>query len=133
MPLVVDASAALAPALDEVRPQIRPMIIRIQAEAWVVPGIWWFEVRNGLLVNERRGRIAEQETARVLREFAQAAITVDAAPDEAALMELARRHRLTVYDAAYLELAVREGLAVATLDEPLARAARAENVSLVGE
>jgi predicted nucleic acid-binding protein len=47
-------------------------------------------------------------------------------------LTLARRHRLTVYDAAYLELALREALPMATLDEALASAARAEGVSLVG-
>ena len=48
-------------------------------------------------------------------------------------MELARRHRLTVYDAAYLVLALRKGVALATLDTMLAVAARAETVSLLGQ
>jgi predicted nucleic acid-binding protein len=48
-------------------------------------------------------------------------------------MSLARRHRVTVYDAAYLELALREGLPLATLDAALADAARAEGVALLGE
>ena len=59
-------------------------------------------------------------------------ITIDVDCDERRLMTLARKHRLTAYDAAYLELALREGIALATLDAELERAARAEGVTLVG-
>jgi predicted nucleic acid-binding protein len=55
-----------------------------------------------------------------------------AAAETARLLALARRHGLTVYDAAYLELALREGLDLATLDTELADAARAEGMPLVG-
>jgi predicted nucleic acid-binding protein len=57
--------------------------------------------------------------------------TVDHAPDESEVLTLARRHRLTVYDAAYLELARREALPLATLDSELANAARAEKVMVL--
>jgi predicted nucleic acid-binding protein len=60
------------------------------------------------------------------------AITIDASPNEFQVLTLARRHRLTVYDAAYLERAGREALPLATLDEGLAAAARAEQVALIG-
>jgi hypothetical protein len=53
-------------------------------------------------------------------------------PDEVTVISLARRHRLTVYDAAYLELTLREALPLATLHKALASAARAEGVSLIG-
>ena len=53
-------------------------------------------------------------------------------PDEVTIIALARRHRLTVYDAAYLELALREALPLATLDKALAGTAGAEGVSLIG-
>ena len=68
-----------------------------------------------------------------LRDISRLAITVDSSPNEIQVLTLARRHRLTVYDAAYLELALREGLPLATLDEALASAARAETVLLIGE
>jgi predicted nucleic acid-binding protein len=67
-----------------------------------------------------------------LRYLSRLAITVDGAPDAGQVLALARRHRLTVYDAAYLELAVREALPLATLYEALAIAARAEQVPLIG-
>jgi len=60
------------------------------------------------------------------------AIILDHSPDETAVLGLARQHRLTVYDAAYLELAMREGLSLATLGGALIEAARAEAVPLIG-
>jgi predicted nucleic acid-binding protein len=81
---------------------------------------------------ERQGRLTQLETARFLRNISCLAITIDSSPDEAELLTLARRHRLTVYDAAYLELAGREALPLATLDEELATAAQAEHVALIG-
>jgi len=59
-------------------------------------------------------------------------INVDQMPGEYAVLTLARRHRLTVYDAAYLELALGEASPLATLDEALASAARAEGLSVIG-
>jgi predicted nucleic acid-binding protein len=61
------------------------------------------------------------------------AVATDADVEEEALMQLARRHRLTMYDAAYLELALRKGYPLATLDAALSIAARAEGVVLIGE
>jgi predicted nucleic acid-binding protein len=60
-------------------------------------------------------------------------VTVDREPGEAEVLALAQRYQLTVYDAAYLELAQREGVHLATLDSHLASAARAEKLPLIGE
>jgi predicted nucleic acid-binding protein len=70
---------------------------------------------------------------RFLRNVERLAITIDGTPDESGVLTLARRHRLTVYDAAYLELAVRNALPLATLDAMLATAARSEGVPLFGD
>ncbi len=99
----------------------------------LVPTLWWFELRNALVVNERRGRIAERQTARFLRNVERLAITIDNTPDESGVLTLARRHRLTVYDVAYVELALRNALPWATLDAMLATAARSEGVLLLGD
>jgi len=99
----------------------------------LVPTLWWFELRNALVVNERRGRITEQQTARFLRDVSRLAITVDHTPDESGVLTLARRHRLTVYDAAYLELALRAALPLATLDAMLVAAARSEGVRRIDD
>jgi predicted nucleic acid-binding protein len=83
-------------------------------------------VANGLLIGERRGRITPTDTARILALLVALPIRVDAAGHERArqeVIELARRERLTSYDAAYLELAIREGLPLATLDQQLREAA----------
>jgi predicted nucleic acid-binding protein len=129
---VLDASAVIAWALREDDPRADLARERARIEDAAVPMLWWFEVRNALIVNERRGRLTEPLTARFLREISRLAVTVDRAPDETALLTLARRHRLTVYDAAYLELALREALPLATLDAQLAAAAQSEAVPLIG-
>jgi len=98
-----------------------------------VPAVWWFEIRNALVVNERRGRLHQADTARFLRNLTQLAIRIDRAPAEAALLALARQYRLSVYDAAYLELAQREGQVLATLDEALRRAAMEVGVGLLSD
>ena len=94
-----------------------------------MPGLWWFELRNVFIVNERRGRIDQATTRRALGLLASLPVQLDHAANETVLLALARWHRLTVYDAAYLELARREGLPLATLDDMLARAAQAEKSS----
>jgi predicted nucleic acid-binding protein len=60
-----------------------------------------------LIVNERRGRLRETDTALFLRKLTRLPIVIDRAPEEAAVLALARRHSLSVYDASYLELAER--------------------------
>ena len=132
MPFVLDASVALAWAfVDEQRPSAMRALTLARTEEALVPGLWWFEVRNALLVNERRGRLAESETAEFLEELARLRIAMDDAPDGRTLLALARRYRLTAYDAAYLELAQRVEAPLATLDIELVRAARAAKVALI--
>ena len=125
MPFVLDASIAACWAFeDEDHPVAALALERIRTDEARVPSLWWFEVRNTLIVNERRRRLTESDTAAFLRGLARLGVTVDRSPEEADVLTLARRHRLTVYDAAYLELARREGVPLATLDTDLATAAR---------
>ncbi len=129
MPFVLDASVTACWAFDdEDHPLAALAIERMRTDEAHVPALWWFEVRNILIVNERRGRLTVDHTATFLRALSRLGIAVDTSPDEAAILALARRHRLTVYDAAYLELARREALPLATLDSALAAAARAEGL-----
>jgi predicted nucleic acid-binding protein len=133
MPFVLDASIAACWAFeDEDHPVAALALERIRTDEARVPSLWWFEVRNTLIVNERRGRLTEADVAAFLRGLSRLGVTVDRAPDEAAVLALARRHRLTVYDASYLELTQREGIPLATLDTELANAARAEKLPLIG-
>lgn len=128
--LALDASVALAWVLEETDPRAALARQTVENGQAVVPRLWWFELRNGLIVNERRGRIDDLLIERFLRDLSRYAISFDDAPDGT---RLARRHHLTVYDAAYLELALREGVPLATFDAPLANAARAEGVPVLGE
>jgi predicted nucleic acid-binding protein len=98
----------------------------------IVPVLWWFEVRNVLVVNERRGRIDQAGSAAFLADLEKLPISFDRQTDSATVLALARAHRLTVYDAAYLELALRADAPIATLDQQLVRAARAAGVRLLG-
>lgn len=132
MPFVLDASVVACWAFDdEDHPVAALALERIRTDEARVPALWWFEVRNILMVNERRKRLTENDTATFLRELARMGVTVDRSPEEADVLALARRHRLTVYDAAYLELARREGVPLATLDADLTRSAQADAVALI--
>ena len=133
MPFVIDASIAACWAFhDEDHPTARITLERIRHDQAHAPSLWWFEVRNMLVVSERRGRITETDTAAFLSGLARLGVLIDRTPDEAVVMTLARQHRLTIYDAAYLELAQRENLPLATLDRALIEAARAIAVPLIG-
>ena len=83
------------------------------------------------MVNERRKRITESDTGFFLRDLAGLRIRVDREPEEAVVLRLARAHRLSVYDASYLELALRKAIPLATLDADLTAAARAEGSGLI--
>ena len=124
MPFVVDASMAMTWCFeDEATAYSRSVLETLRRSYAEVPALWRIEVKNVLLVNERRGRITTQGA----REFLQMLPPLD----DQVLFTLARRHGLTAYDAAYLELAKRRGLPLATLDKDLIRAAPLEGVALV--
>jgi len=134
MAFVLDASIAMSWALDdEFAGQSHVAWERLTAalEEVHVPGLWWMELRNALIVNERRKRITPAKTARFLSALSRMHILLDHATEEPVLMSFARDHELTVYDAAYLELAQRLGLAIATFDKALARAAARVGVPLL--
>jgi predicted nucleic acid-binding protein len=134
MPFVVDASVTACWFLpDERHPIADAAYLRIAWDTGVVPVLWWYELRNILIVSERRRRLDCAAVADVLRVVRKLPVDIDADVEEDTLIQLARRHRLTVYDAAYLELALRRNHPLATLDAALSTAARAERVQLIGE
>ena len=131
MGLVPDISAILALAFeDEDAVYAELVLTAIGADEGVVPTLFWFEIRNALLMAERRKRITIDQTAEFLASLAVLPITIDEEPDEQTVLRLARTHTLTVYDAAYLELALRRSLPIATLDADLQQAALAANVAV---
>jgi predicted nucleic acid-binding protein len=100
----------------------------------VVPQLWPVEALNGLLTAERCGRIGSAVRRRLGGFLQELPISVDsetAAHVWQATAQLAESHRLTAYDATYLELAMRLGLPLATTDKPLIAAARSADVALL--
>lgn len=132
MPFVLDASVtACGACIDEDRPAAAQALDRLRTYQARVPALWWFKARKTLLVNERRGRLAESDTAIFLNGLATLSIITDRAPDETTGLAFGRRYRLSVYGASYLELAAHDGVCPATLDAELVTAARAEKVQLL--
>lgn len=130
--LVIDASFAIALVLlDEARPPAS-MVALLEKGGAVVPALWHLEVGNTLIVAERRRRITAAALDRTADDLAALPIMIDERPvleTWRTSIALASRHRLTVYDAAYLELARRLRLPLATLDRDLRKAAKAEGVT----
>ena len=106
------------------------MIAAIARDEAIVPSLFWYEIRNVLVMAERRKRIATSRTTAFLSDLALLPFSVDDLPREATVLDLARRRSLTVYDATYLELAQRREAPLATLDQALMAAARKEGVTL---
>ncbi len=107
----------------------------INGEA-LVPGIWPLEVANVLLVTERNRRLGEADSTRFVSLLSQLPIIVETETRERVMGEvlaLAREHKLSSYDASYLDLAMRSGLSIATLDIKLKRAASECQVTIVGK
>ncbi len=131
MGLIPDVSAILSLGLDDEDATYAQAVIRgIAADEGIVPTLFWFELRNALVMSERRKRVTADRTAAFLADLALLPFVVDTAPQEASVLDLARYHALTVYDAAYLELARRKHLPLATLDQALRRAATAAGVEV---
>lgn len=133
MPVVADASIAAAWCFpDEDDPAADAALDRLATEGAVMPALWWFEIRNILVVNKRRGRIDAAGTAQFLADLGGRPARIDREPDSEIVMALARKHKLAAYHAAYLELARRLGATLATLDRALALAAAAEGILVIG-
>lgn len=132
MPLVIDSSVAASWGIpDESSPTAADALELVEKVPCEAPSIFWHELRNVLLVSERRGRLTVEETQRALSLVDDVDPTIDSLASHESVMRLARKHSLTAYDAAYLELALRLGAPLATLDRRLAQAARNEGVTLV--
>lgn len=131
---VLDASMTLAWCFhDEAGQQAEQVLDLLSASQAIVPSLWPLEVSNAILNAERRNRLTIADSARFLQLLRCLPIQIeDASSIERAwgeILNLARAHRLSTYDAAYLELAMRSGAPLATLDDALREAASACGVS----
>jgi predicted nucleic acid-binding protein len=133
MSFVIDASIAACWALrDEQHPHADAARERIANDPGLAPSLWWFEIRNILVIKERTNRITEADSTTFLSWMTRLGIELDRSADSSELLRLARKHKLTAYDAAYLELAMRIRVPLATLDRNLSTAAKAEGVPVIG-
>ena len=132
---VIDASIALAWCFeDEASPETDLALENVRQHGAIVPGLWHLELGNVLVQAEKRSRIARADVTARLELIAALPITVDPETTIRAWREtltLARTQGLTTYDAAYLELAIRRGIPLASKDEALLTAAKRLGVTVV--
>jgi len=133
---VADASVALAWCFEDEATSWSDMLLdRLRSgDSIAVPAHWASEVLNALLVAARRNRIQPADPVLLFDRLSRLPIESDlplASPQATSALELAQKHRLTIYDAAYLELAHRRILPIATLDSDLRTAAELERVDLL--
>jgi predicted nucleic acid-binding protein len=133
---VVDCSIAMAWLFhDEATPKTTALLNRLVTQTAVVPAWWFIEITNVLAMAERKGRITPTQSNAFIDDLSKLGIERDdEAPDRAFthLLALCRTHRLTSYDAIYLDLALRRSLPLATLDDDLRKAAKKLAVALLG-
>jgi predicted nucleic acid-binding protein len=132
--IVVDASVAAAWCFeDEVSPFTESVLDAVVRDGARVPALWIVEMANLLTMAERHGRLDAARVDQVLAALAALPLTLghgDVGSQTPTLVRLARAHHLTSYDAAYLELAMRTGLPLATRHGSLQTAAERVGVSL---
>jgi len=131
---VLDNSIVMAWSFEDESDEYADAVLdRLAAASAVVPALWPLEVANALLMGERRKRSTEAETIKWTGILASLPIVIDGETNAHVwgdTLSLARGHNLTAYDAAYLELAIRRGLPLATIDGKLKTAAQTVGVAL---
>lgn len=135
-PFVLDASLTLSWAFEgESTPFTLSVLKSLETVHAIVPALWPFEVASVLSIAERRGRMNVSTQAAFQERLRLLPISIEHRPPTwlaQKILPLARTYKLSAYDAAYLELAIREVLPLATLDDDLRQAALAAGVALVG-
>jgi predicted nucleic acid-binding protein len=132
MPFVLDSSVTAVWALGNEDSTIaEAAALRLKQEAAVVPSVWWYEIRNLLVVNERRRRLTASDSALFLSLISAYPIRIEPAEDEQTIFQFARQYGLSFYDAAYLAVAHRHRAPLATLDKALQAAALAAGIVLI--
>lgn len=133
MPFVLDSSAAIPCFAPDEQP-IPAVEKRLLADTVVVPAIWPQEIFNVLCMMERRGRVTSAQAAAIANGFQQMTVAIEPANLQRLAEDvypLAKAHGLTIYNASYLEVALRRQLPLATLDDALIKAAKKVKVKLI--
>jgi predicted nucleic acid-binding protein len=133
--IVIDASVALAWCFpDEASDYADGVLVALENQTAIVPSIWSVEVTNALLVGERRKRIQQPEIRRFVELLKGLDIVEDGQPfveTMSNILPLGREYDLSAYDAAYLDVAARRGVPLATLDAALQKASRAAGIKVL--
>lgn len=133
MAVIVDASIAAAWVLvDEQNDAADAIMFDLKTKPASVPALFWFEVRNLIVMAERRGQIGTGGAMTAIGRLRRLNLTVQNADSDHAVLSLAFKHNLSAYDASYLALAINENFPLATADKRLAAAAVSEAVELLG-
>jgi predicted nucleic acid-binding protein len=132
---VLDCSLTMCWAFtDEATPATDELLVAAESSELVVPSIWFMEVGNALNMAQRRNRVTKAQADLFVSKLLSFNVVLDLAPAHRSLTHLrplAQQHNLTVYDAAYLDLAIRLALPLATQDAKLRAAAAAAGVAMV--
>lgn len=132
MSFVVDASVVVSWLLSDEDDELATELLhRLGVEQGIAPGLLWYEVRNTLLVCERRGRCDAQQTSWAAATLRALPIRTEELDESEVILHLARQYDLSIYDAAYLAVAVRLGAPLATLDRRMAQSARDAGVRVL--
>ena len=132
---VIDTSVVMSWCFKDEINRYADVILGLLEEATAfAPSIWPLEVGNVLLVAERGKRLSEADSIRFITLLSELPIIVEQEPPERMIHEifaLAREHKLSSYDASYLDLAMRKGLSIATIDKNLIAAAKRSRVTIL--
>lgn len=130
--LVIDASLAGAWCFPGEETDYTNGVLRIVGGTLdpIAPALWAYEIRNTVLMGLKRGRITQAGAQEFLALLNDLNVQLSDPASYDAVFRLAAAHGLTVYDAAYLDLALREGVPLASLDEALRKAAASNGVTL---
>ena len=132
---MVDASVALAWCFpDEASEYADAVLVALEGHSVLVPAVCALEVTNAVVVAERRKRISQPEIRRFVELLGGLTIHEESRPVDANvsnLLPLAREYGLSAYDASYLDVALRHGAPLATLDSGLEKAGRSAGVEIL--
>jgi predicted nucleic acid-binding protein len=132
---VVDNSVVMTWCFsDETNKYSDAILDSLNTSTAFVPSIWPLEVGNVLLVAERKKRLSEADSARFIALLAELPIVIEKEQPERMMRDilaLARKHKISTYDASYIDLAMRKGLPIASLDKDLRKAARRSRVAIL--
>jgi len=133
--LIADISVVLAWLFEEEQTaKALDVLRRIEKDTLLVPPLWWSELENGILMGERRGRKTLAESSAFLKLVRALPIRTDDTPRHRVsddILDIGRRFNLTSYDATYVELAVREGVPLATFDAAVRKCASNVGVKIL--